>query len=245
MPVLATLTIESTNGVIADQTVINFAVRTTPGFDEEDPINHAQIVSKIEDWVNGNAVGASQPLCRYISQSRSRAADKAQVRLYDLNGHLDGSPHGSPFAVDHFQLGAPEAGIASFPNEVAMVCTLEAVGRTAAPVEVPDGADPGVEVDRPKQRRTGRLFFGPLLANTGVLDGGDLRPNTQAMTDLAAHTIALDVALFGIVTTDVLGLGIWSRVDASMYELASVFVDNAFDTQRRRGAKPFARITDS
>lgn len=106
-------------------------------------------------------------------------------------------------------------------------------------METPDGADPGGAVDRPRQRRSGRIFLGPFNV-AAMADVTDRCRPSQFLIDQALERIQ-NLAL---------GLGnnghwvcVWSRVDGAFYRITHAQVDNAFDTQRRRGVEATVRTT--
>lgn len=196
------------------------------------------VPGEISTSINGfyDAIGP------YLSSCVSRVAGTSTVDLFDIADHLDGSPHGSPYFSDSF---APTAatGADSLPWEVALAITLHGAGRSTALVEVPDdgdiaGPDPGTARDRPKQRRTGRIYVGPF--HTSVLDGtGAGRPWATFLSDLEDAFLDLCNAIKAITGGG--ELGVWSRANESVYALEAFSVDNAFDTQRRRGIAPSLR----
>jgi hypothetical protein len=175
-----------------------------------------------------------------IAPCIDRVANGCKIKYYDLTGHLDGSPHGSPFRTDSFTLGASSAGN-GYPEEIAIAVTLEAFGRTDAPVEVPDGADPDGLVDRLKQRHTGRIYIGPTCVNAATLDSNlSPRPSSTVRTLLTGAVDRLDNDLHGL-PTQIAAVGIWSRADEIMRSIEAVSVDDSFDSQRRRGVGPTTR----
>jgi hypothetical protein len=113
-------------------------------------------------------------------------------------------------------------GTGSFPHEVAMVLSFRS--------STPSGT--------PLSRRRGRIYMGPLSDSAGLLDrsGGDVRPSSAARTILGAAGTALSA----YPSTD---WATFSTVDGVMSNVLSGFVDNAYDTQRRRGTKATARTS--
>lgn len=187
------------------------------------------------------------PLSHYLSPDINRGAAAGQIKLYNVTNDLDGSAHGSPWFSDTFTIGA--SGSASYlPSETAVVATLKAIGRDSEPVEVNDNADPGgpddpdVARDRPMQRATGRIYFGP-LNNIAMTAGG--RPGNAIITDLGYAFQRLQATLNGFAATNYADLCVWSRKRAEFQVVEKVTIDNSFDSQRRRGPAPTARHTVS
>lgn len=239
MAILGVVTLGADSGLAEDAVVNTYAIRRdlTENGGDVTPVQ-GSIANALISIYNTTPAGTDRigstfnnPLANYLSPVLSTNANACSVKLYDISADLSGTPHGSPFYAQAFTLGAPGAGDA-LPNECSMVLTLEAEGREAAPVENSDGSA------RPKSRYTGRIFYGPF--RTAATSGnGDGRPsNTLADTIIAAFKAADDalVALAGVN-----GFGVWSRTDAVMRRCDFVSVDNAWDTQRRRGNAPSAR----
>lgn len=89
-------------------------------------------------------------------------------------------------------------------------------------------------------RRRGRIYLGPLGSNTVLEDaGGRARVNgsfTVAIED-AVEAATAELTTAGNVHT------VWSSTTSSNVVVDSYWVDNAFDTQRRRGPLATSRQT--
>lgn len=81
-------------------------------------------------------------------------------------------------------------------------------------------------------RRRGRLFIGPLVA--GLV--GTARPGAPLIADL----LELGEAFAAVGGADA-AWHLWSPTDGVSAPIESISVDNAWDTQRRRGLEPTAR----
>lgn len=159
----------------------------------------------------GKAVGS------YISGQVNRSATHT-LSAY----HIVAGPLGSPFREDPW-LGPVAAEVATgLPTEVAGVLSFHA-DLTGIPEE--SGAT------RPKARRRGRVFVGPLttsaITNTDppyVLSSSFLLTLREAAVDLLDEADAAGVPWC-----------VWSREDATLRPVVGGWTDNAPDTQRRRG----------
>lgn len=244
MPTLVRVELPSVSGIPEDTIVNDWVV---PNLDSTDPIETASAVTlHFEDFFNLASPEGLQ-LAAFIGASRTRATNGCSIKCYDIGGHLDGSPFGSPYRVDTFTLAGAD-GSANLPEEVAAVITMRASGWDTALVEAPDGADPGSAKDRPRQRHSGRVFLGPLKASTLTTDGttGVTRfASSGAGTFLQQVLAAVDRLNTGVVEEVSEGLGVWSRVDGVVRQAVRVEMDNAFDTQRRRGPRATARSSRS
>lgn len=85
-------------------------------------------------------------------------------------------------------------------------------------------------------RRRGRLYLGPLNVSAQI-DGTTLLP--ARVSDTFATNVA--TAADGVLTAAV-GWSIWSPTSSLMVAVTAGFVDNAWDTQRRRGVDATSRI---
>jgi hypothetical protein len=90
-------------------------------------------------------------------------------------------------------------------------------------------------------RRRGRIYFGPLAQNgaePGPFPEGDRRPAGSLTTCLTGAASRLASASLGLYPWAVL-----SGADGQLRPVTDGWVDNAFDTQRRRGVAASSRLT--
>jgi hypothetical protein len=85
-------------------------------------------------------------------------------------------------------------------------------------------------------RRRGRLFLGPLNRTNAIESDslGRARPSSAFRTNVRVGYEALR----GALTTSGNNHVVWSDVNQQGYVVTSAWMDNAFDTQRRRGVRP-------
>lgn len=86
-------------------------------------------------------------------------------------------------------------------------------------------------------RRRGRVYLGPF--SYGANDTGTGKPIAGLLTAVQAAGAAL-LATSG---TSTWSWGVWSTVNNSDTQVVDGWVDNAWDTQRRRGIRPTSRAT--
>lgn len=235
MALLATVTFKHVSGMLEDSVTNTFAFT---GGDPADTTHLDSLADELIGFYNATNGVAAASIASFLSPVLSRVASDSTVRIYDIAGHLAGEPHGSPVHQKTFTLGAA-VGTSQFPEEVAMVLTLEANGRLGSPVETADGVDADGLPDRPMQRRTGRIYLGPLNASTGAVVNGRIRPVstfTQALIE-SANDLRDDISAFAIATS----WAVWSRKDAAVRAIDAISFDDAFDTQRRRGPRGTVR----
>jgi hypothetical protein len=181
------------------------------------------------DFYNGVDSGSSRSLAMFISPAISRTIAPT-MKTYNLDGNLDGTAHGSPIDERSLPLlSDPTSGQIALPSEVAVAITWRA--NYGADAEFSPNS-------RPRARDRGRVFIGPL--NAGMITGDPL----TAAASMAATTMGT----FGHAGARLMNasgpdLVVWSRKNAGVKLVTSVQVDNAFDTQRRRGEKASSRLT--
>jgi hypothetical protein len=125
----------------------------------------------------------------------------------------------APIRIDTFSIA--EATGSPLPTEVALCLSYRA---------------PLISGTDPKNRR-GRLYIGPLdtSALSSSATSSDILPNVSLMNALR------DAGQRLMNLTSVLWV-IYSPTTATDLEITNVHVDNAFDTQRRRGGAPSQRV---
>ena len=185
----------------------------------------------ISSFFNGLDGGQLDAISEYMSGVCSRALNACTMSWYDINGHLDGSDHGSPVEVQTWTLG-PGEGTNTLPAEVAAVVTLYGFNRNISPVESDTGT-------RPKSRKTGRIYVGPLSSLAMGIIGNQPRLTNNFVNDLA---IAAERTRAGLKTVSSHAWGVWSRAGQDIEEVVGGHVDNAPDIQRRRGVASSNRV---
>jgi len=105
-----------------------------------------------------------------------------------------------------------------------------------------------------QRRRRGRVFLGPLTVATGANANGDMRPDPAVRTAIVTAAGALTPNFVGATSGSEIEPCVFSRatfavsgalIDAFV-PVEQWYVDDAYDTQRRRGPAPTTRtvLTD-
>lgn len=176
--------------------------------------------------------GANGPLSNWIGEQISRDTDVCSMIVYAHDPGVVSGLWGSPVGVHSWTLGAA-VGTTPYPSEVAAVLSFHG-DLTNIPQTAP-GPPGGPPTIRPAARRRGRVFFGPLTNITGS-------------EDPATHEIVLGtgfknaVGRFGRELALLFDAGhasyhwvVASGADNTTYQIVNGWVDDSFDTQRRRG----------
>lgn len=138
-----------------------------------------------------------------------------RVKVYDL---ADPEPR-APVIDD--PLGAFTVGGAPLPTEVAYCVSFEAPRQSG----------------QPQQSRRGRIYVGPLAAS---MVGSDGRPSSAFMTTVGD---AIDALLTSSQGSADQSWAVYSRKNEVAIEVTDAWIDNEFDTQRRRGRAATSRTT--
>jgi hypothetical protein len=142
------------------------------------------------------------------------------IKLYDLS---DPIPR-QPVRVETFGLGGMQPGL---PSEVALVVSLRA--------SVPSGQPPG--------RYRGRFYVGPLAVATMANSSpsvADVRASSTFVTLLA--NLGQRLAEPATVAGETVQLCVYSPSSGEANSVSQVIVDDAYDTQRSRGADASLRV---
>lgn len=232
---------EASTGLPTDRVVNDFAF-TFPGIPVGGDLD--LVVGAVDNFYNDGATGPDR-LSWYLSAWISRAATH-HLEFYNI---VDG-PLGSPFHIRPW-LGPANPGFTPsfFPPECAAVLSFHAdmvdVAEFGPPEAIPstdaaiDQGAPATHVGtpRPKARRRGRLYVGPL-------NNGAFNEDQPACPLAPAFTLALRRAgseLKVALGTGGNGWGVWSRRDKVVRRVTGGWTDDAPDIQRRRGITPTTR----
>lgn len=185
--------------------------------DEDDAAYHSVVMSKLTAFyqaIDGTIFPES-------------VASPATVKIYDMRDPLPRVPE----MVGTIALTPSVAR--ALPHEVAICLSFQAT------------AESGVS----QARRRGRVFIGPLTTAILTTDAGPPYVGGGPRGDLATAAAALAAPGALPVTGNVHWavysptLDVAGSIDDAFNDVDNGWVDNAFDTQRRRGQKPTVRQT--
>lgn len=155
----------------------------------------------------------------------TQVSDPATAKVYDMR---DPEPR---VPIGEFTIPYATSGATMLPGEVAICVSMRA----------------NYESGVPNARRRGRIFLGPIASTAGVVVNSQLRPSAAVRTTIAnamATMIdgvdaqpgeAVKPAIYS-PTTD-----LTQSLDDAFNDVVGGWIDDAFDTQRRRGCAPTAR----
>jgi hypothetical protein len=143
-----------------------------------------------------------------------------RIKVYDLD---DPIPR-APVYENTFAITATPVTNSSVPLETAICLSFQ-----GEPVS-----------GTPQARRRGRIFIGGWA---GLADAGDATSFPEVSSELRTGICAAAETLYDAMAEDDWFWVVWSRVDEEAALVTNGWVDNAFDTQRRRGNAATARTT--
>ena len=233
MPSLTTLTVPNRNGVAKD------AVKWSVAFDDAPALGSMQ--AWWTDLLDHNYGTAA--VVGYIGQCLDFTA--ATLAIYDLTGHLDGSPHGSPVDSASGFLSGPDSPQNTDGNQLAIVVgfqdsaydatpTVTGSGEVPTPEQAQDYGAPATHTGelKGKARHSGRLYIGPVAINAVATDGNH-NPVLGAPC-LADFSAAFGAHMPSGADSHGLHWSIWSRRDAVLRHVAQGWVDHCIKTRRSR-----------
>lgn len=138
----------------------------------------------------------------------------AKVKAYDLSQPKPRAPvYESTYAISGFGGGSP------LPNEVALCLSFEAKR----------------ESGELQARRRNRIYLGPFASGAMGTTG---RPSPVVLTDVLNAAKRLKDAQAASATWDWM---VYSPLNDEVLDIQHIWVDDAWDTQRRRGLSPSSR----
>lgn len=205
-------------GGLPEDVVINTFHFSTPNLGSVTAAEASAVAAKVYDFYDKTWSPATVPVRSFLSASVATTGH--ETRVYDME---QPTPRAPILSVAR----SLAVGATSMPSEVALCLSYRGA--------LESGTLPA--------RRRGRIYIGP-LTQAAVLTGvaGDARPESSlitAMLNAAKSSLMEDVSL-----------GDWCVAsqptpggDVTLVPIVHAWVDNAFDTQRRRGGKPTTRTT--
>lgn len=166
----------------------------------------------------------------WFSATLAGQPDSLLVEFWKLTAEKPppGTGLGPPVSSGQMGWTTPPSTV-GYPSEVSSCITLD--GTTVL------DAEHGTGGTRPASRKRNRKYVGPLAATAGSADPttSEIRPTVTFRTAL---TNAILTHLINAAIAKGWALTGFSPTNWQTFPLKSVWVDDAFDTQRRRGEEP-------
>ncbi len=197
------------------------------------------IRDRLVSFYNTIHAPATKSISQLLGDQVSRATNACSIVCYEKNLAFPDGLWGSPAGVRNFTMGVADV-TEGLPAEVAIGLSFHAdlddVPETAA-----NPTPPPLTI-RPAARRRGRVYLGP-WSRTNVL-GADVATGDGIPATMVLNVIANSAGFLLAQNTGVdLKWSTWSPTGSEYHDVVGGYVDNAFDTQRRRGSAPTNRGT--
>lgn len=195
------------------------------------------LVARLDSFYNDIPAGGTKSLSDYVGIQVSRVAEACSFLVYRSPTIIPVTlPWGSPVGVRSWTLGAGDSA-SGYPAEVAAALSYHA-DLTNVP-ETQTNPDPPPAIIRPASRKRGRLYFGPLIPGAGSNEG----PNQDASMTTAVRTHFARSMEDLLAANDELDWCVFSPTGLTVSAVVGGYVDDAFDTQRRRGTAADVRTS--
>jgi len=206
----------------------------------------ADLCTKVSAALTTLATGQVHTLSSYFAPSIDRTSNSARINCYNITGHLDGSPHGSPV---FFVNWTPSSALDSTAQAegLAVVVGLEAAygsdvefGPSAALPTPPDivadfgAASTHTGHTRPRARDRGKNWWGPLTTSALAYDGTNFQQVVSATCAADFQAAYGKTLVQPVLTSGTAQLGVWSRRNVSVKPATIMRVDRRPGYQRRR-----------
>lgn len=232
----AQVTLPHDNGLPEDAAVNTWHFATA-GTSDATLTAIATAVDNVYTDQSSDAGGLLPALGSFINATR---ANPSTIKLYDA----ESAPPNPPLKTVNMTLTGAVGSVSKLPSEVALCGSFQ-----AAPVSGEDQA-----------RKRGRVFFGPLTVDALISAAPDGVPSDGIKYSIIAAFTRLKAASDAAADWSWI---VWSRgarervlqpdgvtyratgplLPPQNYPVASFWVDDRFDTQRRRGTKPTAKFS--
>lgn len=191
------------------------------------PQDVADTIGTVLDAFYFGPTPSARPLSGYMHPTVDFPA--SEYRVYDLGQ----APPRDPYIVA-MTPGASTPSGSALPAEVAAV--LSFVGAAQGWQGDVDGTDTD-PINLPRRSRRGRIYLGPLGGNAAEQTSDRFHISSTYMADV------VDRALNVLNTSENVTWRLVSPTMGAVTDVTGGWIDDAFDTQRRRGLAPTTRST--
>lgn len=238
---LARVKFQGISGLTKDVYVNDFHVQTAAAFTATDADN---VTADLHTFYN-DTTGTTAPIFDYMSDRVNRGTNSVAVDFYDV------AAGGSPIFTRAFD-GRGIGAVSDLPEEVSICLsfkgdygTLPERGPVVTDLPTSESAiDQGAPAThsgrtRPRATKRGRIYLPPLNVGTLSKTATGVRVSGTVITDITVAASHLKSALAGHNAP----WEVWSKRIGIGSLVTSGWVDDAFDTQRRRGPAPNTKTT--
>ena len=210
--IFAQVVLEAANGIPRDGIVNGFHFS---GGANPTTSDMDDVATLLQSFYNTSHMTSEPAIAGWLSVLLSRGTNKAHVKLYNMGDAHPRQPH----TVD-FTLLAASSSDNGLPAEVSVCLSLQ------------------TNANHTKSGR-GRVYIGPLHSNTVRIASNRVFPAGDTIESIrGAARFLIDA---GTDVSHPFHWSIYSRKLNEMFRVDAAYVDNEFDTQRRRGYRPTTR----
>lgn len=190
-------------------------------------------ITNYYNWLHNAAPFTGFAPAQYLSEALAVGANAFTVEFFRLPASPGNT--GSPLRTFTQSWADPFGVAAPLPNEVAMCLTFQSFVTGSLPEEGPGNI-------RPAARRRNRIYIGPLNVQAISPHGTTKEP---LVSDGCSGSFVYGYQESMVTQQQASGWTpvCFSKANWDAHRPLVVWADNAFDTQRRRGDSPTARIT--
>lgn len=194
------------------------------------------LTTRLLAFYNNIPTGQTKQISDYIGDQVLRTVNACSFSYY-FSPDIAPPPTqwGSPDAVVNWTIG-PDDNVGVLPAEVAIVASFH--GDLTDIPETAANPTPPPAIIRPASRRRGRIYLGPLNTAAGAQGG----PNNDLLLSTVSAVVVAAMADLEADNDDLQWV-VYSPTGGELHQVVGGYVDNAFDTQRRRGSAATARFS--
>ena len=220
--ILVRAVMQGSTGLPADTYVNDFAFHHDSGVAPTD-LELLDLFGAVDAFYNF-VTTTTNSVAKYIGEAVSRAVTH-EMEFFNI------FTMGSPRLIEPWLgPGAPGTTGVNEPTEVSGVLSFHADLT---------GVQEEVVSTRPRARRRGRVYVGPLTRDAILFTAA--QPVLQSGFTQTLREAALEMA--DVASTAGFTWSVWSRADDILRPVVAGWTDNAPDTQRRRGSASTSRVT--
>lgn len=185
--------------------------------------SYSALATAIKGFYTTPVAPYSQAISQYLNGTADSAG--ASIKMYDLD---DAKPRATVYEESYSPGTFGPGTFRNLPAEVAVCLSYSAAPASGVPIS----------------RRRGRIYIGPLSEE--ALASVTPSPGAIASRPMPAlQNVILGAAVEMAETAAAADWGwvVYSPTNDSAAAIVTAWVDNAWDTQRRRGDKPTSRVT--
>lgn len=221
--ILVRVRMTADSGLVEDEIVNDFSFQWIAGGASYDNGDFDALLDAVDQFYNAADTPTYDPVGAFISTHVDRGATHSMEFVNIATG-------GSPLYSNAWLGPTTPVGTTNFPNEVAAVLSFH--GELTGVLEE-------VGTTRPRARRRGRVYIGPLRNPACVVS--DPAP---PLSDGFLHALRFGAtSMYDAADAAGWRWCVWSRAGNTLYPVVGGWTDNAPDTQRRRGQVSSSRVT--